>query len=655
MVGFFTRYKKAIIISACVFAGVVIAVLTAAAVLLSVDRIVWDELSSVDYISSFEDISSSEVESAQDNGIRLNITSPSSLKSSVNESFTTITGTSDMAFPLLMNGIEIPRNSDGSFVVEVELSPGKNTFNFEHKGETTTVIIQYNYTVISAYSPYQSQTFEAGSAFSAVVLARVDCKSVTATFNGQTINLEKQPTDDESAEFVNFAGSFTLPTGNESDINCGGVTFKAVAANGASATYVSPDITCLRDTALDRTYVVEVVANQAETFFGDTADDWSSPTNCYLPKGTVDYKVGGTVYDSANENTYYKLRYGKRVLLDKKDPPSENRRAVTTIYEGDLPDTNSLSIASFVNGDRHTTLTLNTQWKAPFNFNLAPQGYANPAAQDYSISAATYSYVDIKFCYATEITGDITVPQGNPIFSSAEVIPQQDGCILRLHLNKTGGFYGWNCCYNAEGQLVFSFLNPAKVAYGDNAYGTDLTGVKVMIDAGHGGRDVGALGLMPDPYNEAERNLNIAFKLKTELESMGAQVILTRYDNTAVTADERCDMLRAASPDICISLHHDSAHRQSAHGAGIFCFNEFSNAATEFVAARTSAAGIYNLVYKQWHYFYMARVTSCPVVLVENGFISNPQDFAGIVDENTNLLKAQTIAQGVADYFNFIK
>ena len=647
MIEFLKKHKRALIISVSVFTGVALALLTATIVIFSADKTVWDELSSVSYVSSLPQESE-----PTDNGIRLNITSPSALDSSVKQSFTVITGTSDIAAPLLLNGTEIPRNADGSFSQEVELAPGKNTFTFEHKGEITTLIIRYNYTVIKAYSPYTKQTFEAGSAFSVIALARVDCTSVTATFNGQTINLQRQPIEDESAEFVNYAGSFLLPTGNDSDINCGGVTFKAVAANGAAETYVSPSIICLRDTALDRIYVVEVVANQAETFFGNTADDWSSPTNCYLPKGTVDYRVGGTIYDSASENTYYKLRCGKRVLKDKKDPPYTDRYAVTTMYEGSLPDTNSLSVESIANGGRHTTLTLNTEWKAPFNFNLAPQGYTNPAKQDYSISAETYQYVDIKFCYATEITGDITIPEGNPIFYSAQVFSQDDGCLLRLHLNKMGGFYGWSCEYNAQGQLVFSFLNPASVSAGNNVYGTDLTGVKIMIDAGHGGRDPGALGLMPNPYNEAERNLSIAFKLKAELESMGAEVLLTRYDNSSVSADERCDKLRAAAPDLCISLHHDSAERQSADGAGVFCFNEFSNSATGFIANRTASAGIYKEVKKQWHYFYMARVSSCPVVLIENGFISSPYDFAGIVDENTNILKAQQIAQGVADYFS---
>ena len=42
----------------------------------------------------------------------------------------------------------------------------------------------------------------------------------------------------------------------------------------------------------------------------------------------------------------------------------------------------------------------------------------------------------------------------------------------------------------------------------------------------------------------------------------------------------------------------------------------------------------------------------CPVVLTENGFISNPQDFAGISDDQMNVLKARAITDGVIAYFN---
>ena len=73
--------------------------------------------------------------------------------------------------------------------------------------------------------------------------------------------------------------------------------------------------------------------------------------------------------------------------------------------------------------------------------------------------------------------------------------------------------------------------------------------------------------------------------------------------------------------------------------------------------AQTRGTGIYDNskeIFK-WHYYFMARSSVCPVVLTENGFISNPTDFESIKDDGKNTLKAKAIARGIADYFNSIQ
>lgn len=648
MKDFYIKHKKTILIALSVCLAVALAVVMAFALADTAKIVFSDE----GYMSHINGSLNSDALSSQnsslteptDTGIPLVITSPEKNDVTVAEPFYSITGTSDPTLPLLLNGNEVERLPDGNFTIEVELKPGSNNFTFLYGGQNVTYNIRYTFTVIKAYAPYEKQSYEAGSSFVAVAYARVDSSSVTATFNGKTINLTPQPYK-EGEQFTNFTGSFTLPTGNEGDINLGGVKFTG-SCQGLTRSYTSPSIICLRDKALDGTQIVEIVASQAETFNGNTTDDWSRPTNSYLPAGTVDYKVGGIVYEAESGNSYYNLRCGKRVYIDKKNAPDTTRVTVSKLYAGELPEYNTISLAESKIDGKHSVLTFDTAWRAPFAVEIGPQSYTNPSKQDYTISSVTYSYIDIKFFYTREIGGDFAI-KNHPLFSSAQIISGSDGYTLRLHLKSVGAFYGWNAEYNSNGQLEFKFLNAPKVTKKN-----DLSGIKIVIDAGHGGRDIGAPGLRPDTNPEAERNLSLAFKLKAQLEAYGATVVMSRTTNVELSSDARCEFLRQQAPDLCISVHHDSSTRASANGAGFFCFNAFSDKAVKYVYDRTVAGKFYSKTQKSWHYFYLARVTSCPVILTENGFISNQQDFNGIISDSVNTQKAQAITLGVLDYFN---
>jgi len=587
---------------------------------------------------------SSEPEQLPEPEVQLELSSPTKKDVTVNGSEFSITGTSDPKHPLLMNGKEVSRLESGEFSIDVTLKAGKNTFKFEHKGKKETYIVRYNFRVIKSCYPGKKQKYEAGASFVAVVVARADCSSVKAKFNGKTISLTPA-SNEKGDEFIKYSGSFALPKGNSRDKNLGGVTFTAVS-NGVKQSVTSASVVCQRDKTAAGTHVVQIVASQAETFNGNSTDDWSRPTNSYLPKGTVDYKVGNIVYEPESGNSYYKLRCGKRVYITKKNSPEKNRVTVSKVYKAKLPKYNTIDFSSFETVGKHSVLTIKTKWKAPFAVKLAPQQYDNPAKQDYEISKATYKYIDIKFFYTKKLE-KLSIPKNHPIFSSSKVIADSDGYTLRLYLKKTGEFYGWNAEYDKSGQLVFKFLNPPKITKKNN-----LSGIKIVIDAGHGGVDIGAPGLRPKTMCEAERNLSLAYKLKKELEKYGAMVVMSRTGDTSLSADARCEFLRREAPDLCISIHHDSSTRASASGGSIFCFNAFSKMATDLVAKHIRAGEYYSRIIEGWHYFYLARVTSCPVVLTENGFISNPNDFKGIRNDAVNTRKAKSIAKGVLEYFN---
>lgn len=658
------KTKKIIIIISALLLAIFAALTAVHFIIKSGDKGLFDNPSVSDN-SSDSSLDASLPAVNEDNGIKLVITSPSSKTVNTTESVITFTGTSDPDEPLSVNDEEIQRGENGIFSFTKNLNIGNNSFKFYHKGETQTYTVKYRYVIINSYTLASNQIFSSGSTFTVAASARKG-STVTATFNGQTITLSPKSATDENAVFIPYSGSFKLPSNNISDLALGRVVYKATYS-GKSESFSSGKITCKRPdfivdydpnaTPLGDRYVnvgsgiiAEIVGYEAETFNAYSTDDASRPTNNYLPKGTVDYCAQGSVY-SKDEKEYAVLRCGKQVYIKRTDVPRKTETVIVKKTAGTLPEFNEINIASFENTGRHTVLTLDTIWKAPFYFDILDQSYTNPSKQNYTISNVTFNYIDITFCYANALTGDISIPSNNPIFSSAKIIQNKSDYTLRLYLKKQGGFYGWDAYYNSNNQLVFEFLNPARVTAANNNYGVDLTGVVILIDVGHGGIDIGASGFDAKNHNEAIQNLALTYKLAAELKSLGATVYATRNDNSTSSTDDKIKILKNMKPDYCIAIHHNSNNSPSPNGFDSFYYNPFSKKAAEYVYNHTYNTGIYKKYGLSWHYYFMARKTNCPVVLTENGYISNSFDYSNIVNETQNIKKAKAITKGIAEYF----
>ena len=618
-----------------------------------------------DIISSTDTVSS-DIPEIADNGIRLLISTPETQTLNLTEPNYTFKGTADPDEPLYLNGEIINIDRNGSFTIDVNLNIGSNYFLFEHKGESFTYTLNYRYVIINYYHPSVKQTYSCGSTFSVTVTAR-NGSTVTAHFNEQTIYLEPMYS---SEEFISYNGNFSLPSNNLCDINLGKITYTA-NFDGKSESFKSADIICLKPdiivnydpdaTPLGGKYVnvgsgkiAEIIDYQAETFDAKSTDNYSRPTNNYLPKGTIDYSAQEYYYYD-NTTKYALLRCGYQVYTDRRDKPGNEKIQVIKEYVGTLPDHNEVGIASFNDVGKHTVMTLDVDWKAPFYFDILPQEYTNTARQDYSISQVTYNYIDITFCYATVFKSELPDLTSNPLFSSCQLIQNEYDCTLRLYLRKQGGFYGWDSYYNSDNRLVFEFLNPAKVSPADNTYGTSLEGVSILIDVGHGGIDPGAIGFNDRNHTEAIQNLELACYIKTELESIGATVYMTRTSNITSTTDDKMIMIENIKPDFCIAIHHNGNNASYVNGYETTYFNAFSKKAAEYINNHISNTGIYNTCKLKWHYYFMCRSTACPVVLTENGYITNWNDYSKIVDPTTNINKAVAITKGIVEYFNSIQ
>ncbi len=581
----------------------------------------------------------------------------------------TVSGKADPEKPLLVAGSPVNTAADGSFSCQVSLAPGSQSILVASGEEKLGIPVRYQYAVQS-YSPSTKTACHPGQTLYIQVMARRGSE-VSVSFDGAQVPMkvaENQLGSGVWEGFVRYTGQVKMPVDNAQALEFGPVTYR-VTCDGITEAYESAPVTCeaFRENLLSDPsvtpegywdvgsgYIVELIGGNVETFSGRDKNDLSLPTNNYLPAGTVDYGSPDLIHNRQARRTYRALRCGIRVYADTKNTAGDQRIPSVNCYYGTLPDHNEIAIASLTQEGHHTYLTLDCLWKAPFYLDWEPQEYENVKSRRYYVEKFDARYIDITFCYATQFAGDLTIPEDHPLFQRAELIRNPADTTLRLWLKREGGFYGWHAYYNDNDQLVFRFLNPVTVKAADNAYGADLTGVTILLDVGHGGKDMGAAG--HDSYGrswpEGEKNLELALRIQRELESTGATVILNRTDNEMqLNHQERVQLLQTIAPDYCLSIHHNSSIYAHARGHETGFYTTFSQRAAEHTVQTVEEAHVYSTAGLRFYLYYLARQTTCPVVLTENGYLSNDADLEKILSGPANERKAKALVQGVANYY----
>ena len=172
---------------------------------------------------------------------------------------------------------------------------------------------------------------------------------------------------------------------------------------------------------------------------------------------------------------------------------------------------------------------------------------------------------------------------------------------------------------------------------------------RVVIDAGHGGeRDPGAV---LDGRQEKNDNLRLALAVGNLLEKNGIDVVYTRVDDRYDTPFQKAEMANQSGADYFISLHRNAA-REPGQGSGTMTLvYEGGGTAEELAAAinqELSRTGFTNLGIFERPDLIVLRKTQMPSVLVETGFIDNPQDNR-LFDEKFDELAA-AIATGILNF-----
>ena len=190
-----------------------------------------------------------------------------------------------------------------------------------------------------------------------------------------------------------------------------------------------------------------------------------------------------------------------------------------------------------------------------------------------------------------------------------------------------------------------------------------IDGKRIVLDPGHGGSDTGAIG--PTGVTEKSIALRIAKRLKVLLEAEGAEVILTRTEDTEVSPKKaqatdveelqaRCDIANQNSADIFLSIHLDAFSGPEAHGTTGYYY-EMGSADSRRLADCIKRGvlrrlGTFDRGTKPCA-FYVCRHTDMPAMLLETAFVSNPREEQMMNSEEGVENAAQGIAAGIAEYF----
>lgn len=214
---------------------------------------------------------------------------------------------------------------------------------------------------------------------------------------------------------------------------------------------------------------------------------------------------------------------------------------------------------------------------------------------------------------------------------------------------------------------------------------------RVVVDAGHGGKDAGAIG--PHGVREKEMALSIARKVAVRLKALGFTIIMTRSDDTFVSLDERTRIANDAHADLFVSIHCNAARKRKLEGVETWTLNvasdryaarlaAFENADADRtvsdlrliladLATKSNASDARELAQSvqaslvrtlrsrvgavrdhgiKQALFYVLLGTHMPSILVETGFISNPAEEARLKSARFQEGTAEAIARGVKDF-----
>ncbi|MBB6216115.1 uncharacterized lipoprotein YddW (UPF0748 family)/N-acetylmuramoyl-L-alanine amidase [Anaerosolibacter carboniphilus] len=532
-------------------------------------------------------------------------------------------GTSDPKQPLYLNGQVVEnRSKNGYFGVLVSLVEGENIFTFSQGASSVTRVInreipstalkEMNVAEIPAASVSpQAQVYRmTGEKITLSCQAPIGAK-VTVKIDGKNYDMKSSNTASIGNGIYadTFTYEYTIPAykGEPRNIDLGAPEY-SMNYQGVAKTQTAPaKIGVIMESS---PFYAEVIKDVVDTYATPAS---SNGADYELYKGMVDYITGMT-------GDYIRLSAGQWV---KK----ENVKIYTT--QSQLQS--KVKAAEYTVGEGWDTLKLDM---------------SSPVS-----AFPSFDGTSIKLDISNTSSAVTPVLPKESLFSSVVVSKNGNKVQYIFTLKENQPIEGYHVEKTDTG-LILNIKRPVVAKEGTEP----LSGIMIMVDPGHGGSDSGAQGPLGLDSSEKVINLNTAMKLRAELEKLGATVLMTRTEDKNVSLEERLAASRNARPDMFISIHAnsmgDNVDISKIDGFSVFYREEFAQPLSETVfnytinTLKRNNKGIHN------KNFYVTRGTWTPSILIESGFVPNPNEFEWLIDENEQGLLAKSMADAIVQYFS---
>lgn len=219
------------------------------------------------------------------------------------------------------------------------------------------------------------------------------------------------------------------------------------------------------------------------------------------------------------------------------------------------------------------------------------------------------------------------------------------GEILAVNFKTKAPIYGYDVL-KENNALILKIRKPLEI---DKK--KPLKGIKIALDAGHGGREA---GVVSGGYAEKDVNLQITKKLSSTLKKRGAKTVLTRKKDVNTGLYKRVDIARKKKADFLISIHQNSLpnpkNYEKKHGSGVYYYNENAKSLAYSVLKNLTAStgfkndGVFNAS------FALNRSTDPVSILVECGYLIHPYEREKLTDKKFQKEVAKGVANGIEEY-----